>query len=233
MRWGKLMEPVILAEYGQRTGQVVRYLAQDESLTHPKWPDVPMRCTPDGETDDGKLVEIKRSRDVSAWSESPPIWYQVQVQHQMSVMQRSQAAIVVLLNDELRWWDIERNDRFVELLELELTRWWAEYVVARVPPPESEVHQASVSALSTVADSGATILLPPEATEWDIRLRQIKLEEAALRKEKAALEDRLKVSIGEATIGTLPDGGMWTWKLQSRKSYQVEASSSRVLRRIK
>lgn len=233
MRWGKLMEPVILAEYGVRTGQPVRYLAQDVSVEHPRWPDVPMRCTPDGETDDGKLIEIKRSRDVSAWADGPPIWYQIQVQHQMAVLQRQKAAVVVLLNDELRWWDLDRNDRFVELLETELARWWREYVVAKVQPPESGVHRASVAALATVADSGAAIQLPPEAANWDTRLQQIKAEQAALGKERDALEDRLKLAIGEATTGELPDGGKWTWKLQSRKSYTVAESSTRVLRRVK
>jgi hypothetical protein len=51
--------------------------------------------------------------------------------------------------------------------------------------------------------------------------------------EKAALENLLKMEVGEAEYGRIPTGDGWTYRTQERKEYTVAASTFRVLRRTK
>src|SRR5262245_60175121 len=84
MRWGKLVEPLIRQEYAERTGQVVRM--PEDFVRNNRLPSF-MFCNPDGITDSGRLVEIKKSRTREAWGEPgsddiPPM-YMIQVQHNL------------------------------------------------------------------------------------------------------------------------------------------------------
>ena len=50
---------------------------------------------------------------------------------------------------------------------------------------------------------------------------------------KQLLTNQVRLALGAAEVGRLPDGSGWSAKLVARKGYTVEPSSSRQLRRLK
>lgn len=243
--WGHLLEPVILAEFARRAGLDVEHHDQEQVVAHP---DVTthMACTPDGYVlmvTDGVmvrlyLIEIKTTSlwNADAWADGVPLHYQVQVQHQMACTGLDHAFVVVLIGgQELRWYEVDRNDRFIATLERECREFWELYVETGEQPP-SRGTAADVAALVAMHpdDSGETIELPAESLAWDSRLLEVKAEIKTLTAQKEELESQIKAAIGAATIGELPDGsGRYSWKTQERKAFEVKAGKSRVLRRAK
>lgn len=238
LRWGTLLEPVILAEYGRRRGVDVEAHPQDQVVAHDDL-STHMACTPDGYQVDveRELVEVKTTSQYMAdkWADGPPLHYQVQVQHQMACTGLSRATIVVLIGgQEMRWFDVERNDRFIATLEKACRDFWERYVVTGEQPPASDsVIDLDVLVRLHPDDNGETVELPGEAQVWDSRLADIKAGLKALQEEKKELEGKIKAAIGAATFGALPEGGRYSWKTQERKEHMVKASKSRVLRRLK
>ncbi|GAF92789.1 unnamed protein product, partial [marine sediment metagenome] len=53
--------------------------------------------------------------------------------------------------------------------------------------------------------------------------------ERAIRQHQNAICE----GIGDAAYGVMPDGTKYSWKTQTRKAYAVEASVSRILRKVK
>lgn len=238
LRWGQLLEPIILAEYSARRGIDTRQFPQDQIIRHPD-PAIPMHATPDAEDDEGRIVEAKNySAFVAAEVKKlgAPLVAQIQVQHQMACMEREEGTVVILLGGcELWWADVERNDRFIKLLERACADFWLQFVLPRVMPP-SDGHRATVRAFQAMHpdDSGETVELPPEAREWDHRLVEIKKLLSELHEEKIDLENKFKTAIGAATFGTLPGmEGSYKWATQTRKAHAVKESKFRVLRRLK
>jgi len=235
MRWGHLLEPVILAEYRERTGIPVFRHDQDFSVRHRHWPSVPMSCTPDAFAEDGRIVQVKTTsaHQAQEWREGVPLHVQVQVQHEMDVMERDGAVVVVLIGgQQLVWHEVERNDEFIANLETKLTGWWNRYVVERVEPPSSPT-EACVRMLERLhpADNGTTVELPADFLDVDNRLVAVKVDLKKLEAERKELEEKLKSAIGAATFGELTDGTRWSWKTQDRAEHFVSATSYRVLRR--
>ena len=62
-------------------------------------------------------------------------------------------------------------------------------------------------------------------------LEQAKREVAAATEQRRSLENQLKAAIGDAEAGVLPNGVMYTHRLQHRKETVQKASSFRILRR--
>lgn len=241
LRWGKVLEPVILAEYGERTGRArLRMHPQDQVVRHNDFPKMPMGCTPDAFDDDDeeRIIQIKTT---SAWNakewdgDDPPLHVVVQVQHEMSVCEKSRATVLALIGGQrLRWFEIERNDAFIDALEIKLMNWWETYVAADVEPP-ADASRLSVRTLERLHpdDSGDHVLLGEEFVDVDAMLVETKKTIKMLEKQREDLENRIKASIGAATFGVLPGGVAYSWKTQDRKGYTVDDTKFRVLRRTK
>jgi len=238
IRWGHLLEPVVLAEYAERTGREVIPWPAYTVARHPDrdW----LICTPDAEQIDGGrrgALEVKTAGEYRShdWDDEPPLAYQVQLQHQLAVLSLERGTLAVLIGgNRLRWFDAERNEPFIRtLLEVEEEFW---FLCQSGRPPPVDGSEATARALAKLhpADTGESVILPEEAAQWDRDLQEVK---AAIKDGEAAaaeLENRIKAAIGDATYGILPDGsGRWSWKTQQRAEYTVKASSFRVLRRCK
>jgi putative phage-type endonuclease len=236
VRFGTLLEPIVLSELAERTGRQVTPWPQDQvviSEDHP-W----LRCTPDAsqvDADRGQgLVEAKTANLFAGrdWSDEPPLHYQVQLQHQMAVTGDAWGTLCALIGGQrFVWFDCDRNQSFIDtLLEQEERFWWH---VTHDTQPEAEGSVACTDALRRLYpdDNGEVIELPAEAAHWDGRLRAIKDAIKDLESEKRTLENQLKAAIGEATVGVLPDGSEYSYRTQSRKEHVVAASTFRVLRR--
>lgn len=172
-RWGSLLEPVILHEYGQRAGLDVEHWPQDKVVRHPDWPAVPMSCTPDGTVvspEPRANVQVKCSDTwvAKAWAGEIPLHVQVQVQAEMACREMSLSTVLVLLGgNRLEVFDIERDDELIYLMETEAARFWREHVEAK-EAPAYDTHPATLKVLEHLHpdDNGETVQLPPESLQW-------------------------------------------------------------------
>jgi putative phage-type endonuclease len=241
LRWGKLLEPVILAEYARRREIMVWHHDQNEVIRHEDFQNVPMHATPDGLDETNRVLEVKNWSSFATSSKQlringPPLLTQIQNQHQMACLGAEYGTIVILIGGNELWWqDTYRNDRFIQLLERTVCEFWEQFVEQGQMPP-ADGHSATVRTLERLhpEDSGRTIQLPENAVLWDQRLAKVKSEIRELESEKKELENQIKSCIGDATFGELPGvEGRYKWGNQERRAHMVGASKFRQLRRLK
>lgn len=165
------------------------------------------------------------------WDGDVPLKYNVQTQHQMLVTGAKVCYLVGLIADEeLIVRRILRDNDFLAAFVVPLRQFWDCVETRTLPPIDASEATARALSLAYPRDSGATIVLPAEATEWVEKMELAKAREKEVKAEATAASNLLKAALGENSIGQLPDGRCVTWKTQNRGAYQVEASTTRVLR---
>lgn len=238
VEFGIRLEPTIAKAFADRTGRAVEMWPQFQIVRDPerRW----MTCTPDAwQVDMSRgegLVQIKTTSAFNAgdWVDEPPLHYLIQCQHELAVTGHEWGTLVVLIGGQrLRYFDFERNDKFIAALIPRLEDFW-QRVVDRMPPDvDGSLATAKILAKLHPNDSGETVMLPLDAAGWTeqiaIAKQQIKDAEAVATN----FENQLKAAMGDATYGLLPDGSRWSWKTQTRKSYVVQESTFRTLRKLK
>jgi len=238
VEFGLRLERPIAEAFADRTGRRVELWPAFSLVRDPERPYV--SCTPDAvqecERRGEGLVQIKTTSafNASDWVDGPPLYYQVQVQQELHVTGYAWGTLVVLIGGQkLRWFDVERNDRFIAALLPKLDEFWR--MVQEQIPPEVDGSAATARVLAKLHpdDDGSEVALPAEALAWTEEIEAAKAQIATAEAMKVAAENKLKAAIGSATFGLLPDGGLWSWKTQDRKGFYVEPTSFRVLRKIK
>lgn len=233
-RIGKRKEPLIRELFTEDTGlpcEAPSAMAY-RSIRHPF-----LGCSLDGETVDPEHglspVELKNvgSHARSEWESEPPLKYNIQAQSQMLVTGAKVCYLVGLIADEeLIVRRILRDNDFLAAFVVPLRQFWDCVETRTLPPIDASEATARALSLAYPRDSGATIVLPAEATEWVEKMELAKAREKEVKAEATAASNLLKAALGENSIGQLPDGRCVTWKTQNRGAYQVEASTTRVLR---
>jgi putative phage-type endonuclease len=135
MRWGNILEPVIIQEYSNRTGRVVATLEHEivKSDTMP-W----MFCTPDGICGE-RLIQAKTARTREGYGESGsdeiPEVYLIQVQHEMLVTLRKVADVPVLFGgSDFDIFTVEADQELQEMIAAAEHDFWFNHVKRGVPP---------------------------------------------------------------------------------------------------
>lgn len=231
--FGLVIEPYLAKRYQRETGRTVMDLTPHSVFHAPK--NLPAAATPDRlftiDESQGGVLELKRWSHFSP-SDEVPAHAQIQVQQQMLCTDLKLASFAILGPfDKFYTVDTERNDPFIELLIEKIQEFWHWVKTGTKPPVDG--HSATTEALKRLhpKDSGATIQLPIEAEEWTSKLATVKKQISDLKGEESALENSLKVAIGAATYGRLPDGSGWSFKTTSRAGYSVDPTEYRQLRR--
>jgi putative phage-type endonuclease len=239
VEWGHRLEPVIAEAYAEKAGRRVRYSDPFHIRQHPehRW----MMATLDAlqeENDEEGVLQIKTTSAFKAeeWEDEPPLHYQIQLQHEIAVAGVEWGTLCVLIGgQQLRWFDMPRNDKFIEAMIAREAAFWR--LVETQEPPDPDGSKATTDVLKRLypTDNGDSIALPVEAADWDDELERVKEEMAALEQRKDLLENRLKKAIGNATAGVLPDGRGYSYKTQTVNKPPQEAKTLtfRVLRRMK
>lgn len=238
VEFGIRLERPVAEAFAERTGRRVEMWPAFSLVRDPQrsfiscTPDAIQECDQRGEG----LVQIKTTSAFKAgdWSDGPPLYYQVQVQQELHVTGYSWGTLVVLIGGQkLRWFDVERNDRFIAALLPKLEDFWQ--MVQKQIPPEVDGSAATAKVLAKLhpADDGSEILLPDEAADWTDEIEAAKEQIKAAEAMKTAAENRIKAALGDATYGLLRNGARWSWKTQARKSYVVDEATFRVLRKSK
>jgi len=268
--FGKVFEPTVLGALAAATGRNVQHWPQHDVVKHLD-PDLDfIRCTPDAIQNDPErgrgLAQAKTTTPwlLSDWKDAPPLTVQVQCQHEMLVtgaewstavlLPRTERVLLILfahleartdpsmdLVKHLVWFDLERDDKFINgtLLPAEKDFWM--HVMAGVPP-EMDGSESTFDTIKKLHpnDNGEMFELPQESLEWDRQLVEakdaIKAHNEAIKKLELTsekLKAQLEFAIGGNTFGMLPNGEVYSLKTTTRKSYTVAESSYRTLRRVK
>ena len=239
VRWGTLLEPAIIQEFGVRTGREVVPHDQCQMVVHPSLSF--LRATPDAtqfdrqQRDDPGDLQIKTAGHfvASDWAfDQTPIHVQVQVQCELAVTGMQWGTVCCLLaGQKMVWRDVQRDDEFIAALLPALEKFW-QHVVDRTAPDvdDSEV-TARVLAKMHPLDNGETVELPHESVQWALDLDGANAKIKELEALKTHAQNRFRAAIGDATFAVLPDGSKYSYKTQERAAHEVKASQFRVLRK--
>jgi putative phage-type endonuclease len=233
-RWGILLEPIILREFGQETNRSVSLAGK---LLRSQ--DLPIAlCTLDGiqQRTPGTTgsVQIKNYGGYGGkWGEAVPPDVFAQCQWEMGVAEFTYCSAVALLNgNKMVWADIEYDDHFFSAIAVPAAlEFWDRVQNGKPPAPDgSDISKAALAKLYP-KDDGTEIELPMSFLELDAELQEYKSREKDRAAAIKALENDLRAAIGEHTAGLLPNGVLYTNRFQERAAHEVKASSFRVLRR--
>ena len=236
MYWGRHLEEAIAADYMDRTGRLLTDPGPYTIYRHETFPH--MFCTPDRiiEANPPGILQIKTARPgaKTEYMEHFPVHHQVQLQHEMICCGVSWGAFAVFFGDyDHLHFDVELNYRFAQVLITQEALFWNK--VKHESPPIADDSIASRMALQVLYKEQEEEVKPLAGDLINAHMsledaKQAKTEaERGIRQHQAAICE----AIGGATYGVLPDGTKYSWKTQTRMAYMVEASVSRVLRRMK
>lgn len=181
------------------------------------------------------LVEFKsHPRGASEWSEAVPPHVVAQVQWGMVVCDLPRAYVGVDLGTEFRWAALERDPEWIVTHLPRLREFWR--LVETQTPPEptaDEGDRAVIGRMFPAEQAGKTVPLDAEALDlaWQLDAAEKVKREAEEQIEE--IKNRIRMLLGDAERGVLPDGSGWTFSTVTRKEHVVKSSSSRVLRRYK
>lgn len=242
-RWGRKLEPVLAAAYEEETGRTTWDPGPYTIQRHTSIPWLLSTCdrfvaaighvNPWGypETTPG-VLELKTASALkkAAWTDEPPVMYQVQVQHQLAVTGHLWGSIAVLIGGQtFLWTDIQRNETFIAQLLAAEEAFWTRIQQRTPPEPDGSPSSAAILALLYPQEAQDHVVLPADALAID-HDRQRAAEIIRVQEEiKAECDNRLKALIGPHAVGILPNGTSYSWTM--RKAYTATVKETRVLRR--
>lgn len=223
MRWGRWLEPLILAEYQLRkdAGQIVKQHAHHE---YKPWPVASATLDAieiDPSTGEPVDVEAKTTRDFG-WKELP-LAYQAQMQWQMGVsgLKQGKAVVYYKPRTEIDVFVVDFDEAlFLKMVEM-ARDFWEKHVLANVPP-DVDGHPATSRVLKSFEATEGIIDMDQLAPIVE-ELGGVKAAIKELEKHEEALENRIKAYLGNYTIGTIDGKPAATWK--SSKSRRIDTKA--------
>lgn len=227
MRMGRLLEPVVKAEYCHRFGVELidpsPPMYRHGMLGH-------ILATPDGVITPTRGLEAKTAswrmkREYGAeGSDDAPENYVCQCQAQMAVMGFSEVDLAVLFDGaHLKCFKVLRNEDLIRLLLGAATELWQRICDGRPPEPDWE-HSSTPRLIrelhSTIKDTRIW-LTDEEVDLWSQYEKWGKVKSEADKHQKI-LKARLEHAIGDHGAGVLPDGRMIRRKTIAAQSYWVD-----------
>ncbi|MFI5973598.1 YqaJ viral recombinase family protein [Streptomyces sp. NPDC051452] len=215
-------------------GLVAEFFAEDSGLTvidspgtlqhvdHPHWIANPDRLTvaPDDQArDELGVLECKsrtwRSARIEGWhGEQAPDRPAIQAHWYLTVTGYRCAYVAGLIDDDLTWFRLERDEELSALLADAVDRFWHNHVLAGVPP-KPDGSQATAELLARLWDTReeATVEVDPvETMLLKQRRRELKEEIAYLGDQLTEAENQLRANAGEAEVATIGGRPAYTWR---------------------
>lgn len=217
VHFGSLLEDIVAQEYARRSGNRVQKWSQP--YVHPEH--TFMRCNVDRLVQKrDTILEAKTANAFTRWDDGPPDHYRLQCHHMMITAKKRQSVLAALIGgNSFEWWEIEWNDELADALIRKEAEFW-QHVLDDVPPEPQTA--ADVVALYPV-DDGNVVIATPELAEIHAELLAVRTEHKDLEARKTALEDKIKVFMGEHAAVVLTEDGkpIVSWKA-SRASERTD-----------
>jgi putative phage-type endonuclease len=211
MRWGKLLQPVVVAELEARGYRTIGEPYTFADAARP-W----AKGTPDGQVELGGDWSVLEIKTMGQWAarqngDAIPLAYAAQCQWYMHLMGCDRALLATLIGGQkLDLHAIERSQGAIDHL-LALAEEFLGYCERDEQPPPPEHDQARDSTREAIH------LLNPTATEGrvyrltraeydDVKaLRDLRKMEDACKHQRTELENRLKAAMGDAETAISPN----------------------------
>lgn len=240
MKWGRLVETPMLEAFTEETGIPASI---DGNLYRHSNPNLAfMQATLDGQAVvDGRTggVECKLAFwSADAWDDGVPDQVQIQVQHQLAVMDYDFAFVLALLGGyRFRWAKVERDSDFIEnvLVPTERDFWTKVQSGEAVTPagaPDAEFEALKLMFPDTVPGKVARIE-GDDMIETFEKWKTCTKERGVLDKAAKSHRNVLIQAVGDAEFGELDNGQRISLKSQTRKEFVTKESTFRVLRAAK
>jgi len=165
------------------------------------------------------------------WKQAVPKAYQIQTQTYMQLSGRSWGTASAVLVEpgafcpDLYWKDLQRDDRFQDLMMQAVTRFW-ELNILRDVRPEPGDSAADGKLLDQLIDPEAalSVELPGDVVDLTWQYDAVAAEIKMLENKKTAIKNRVKDELlsRDAAAGEDHEGNkLWTWK--TRRGSHVQA----------
>ena len=211
--WGKKLEPVIIAHFEQVNNvkvfdNNVKYISKEHDF---------LGCHPDGIctiNNENVLIEVKTvSTDAfKFWGNELPLEYYCQVQHNLNVLGLTKAKFIYLVLDSRYYGEIEisYDKEYAESVQKFLVKWWNEYIIGDNTPIKTvtDYEKENPEVKMVEADD--------ETAKKHTELIELKAKIKELETQKEAIEDFLKLKIGDATDLMYGLNTIATWRPQTK-----------------
>ncbi|MEU3899799.1 YqaJ viral recombinase family protein [Streptomyces sp. NPDC045251] len=212
-------------------GLVAEFFAEESGLTvldspgtlqhadHPHWLANPDRLVTSHEDDAPGVLECKsrtwRSAQAEGWhGDQAPDGPAIQAHWYLTVTGYRFAYVAGLIDDDLSWWRIERDDELCAMLADAVDRFWHDHVEAGLPPaPDGSEATTELLARLWEAREEATVEVDPvETVLLTQRRRELREQISDLGDELTAVENRMRALLGDAEVATVGAKPVITWR---------------------
>jgi putative phage-type endonuclease len=177
-----------------------------QSLEYP-W----LIATPDRQVD-GCPLEIKSSDAfmVGTWDNGIPLNYQIQVQQQMLIMGAPHGYVAVLHGGNTpAFYEVARDDEFLEILVRRTQEFWADHIMAQVAP---EPISTSETALAYPGEPDTKVEGSEALYELYGAYGLMQAEAVAVNQQLDDIKLKLQLAMKDATELTYRGETLFTWK---------------------
>lgn len=232
--WGNALEGVVAEEFAKRTGLTVK--RTPGTFQHPVHEF--MLVNPDGfvyDPDGGgeALLECKTTSvyNEDDWEDDQlPYAAALQVQHALEVMGLNKAYVPALIGGQrLVIVEVERDQELIDMLIEREQEFWRR--VVENDPPDIDGGEATGRFLNQLyeVEPDKTIELPDSIRELAAQREQADIAFKAAEARKSEINNRIKLLLGDAEVGTLAGKTVVTWKQSEKQGYTVAPSIVRTL----
>lgn len=230
LKWGRLMEPLLLEEFRERTG--LECVKPTPFWKHPDHEFIFANCDGIQRNENPEyVVEAKNSRFGDGFgpdgSDEVPVGYNIQVQHQMMVTGARLAYLIVLIGgNTCRLYKIDYSQEIVDEIIPVLKDFWTNYIEERLLPQPDFEHPAThrIVKQSVKLNPSLELDCEPGSPLYDLaqRYELMRRVEKLAAGEKDSLKSQIRVHSQGAGLITFPDGTKITQKKQKRRGYVVK-----------
>lgn len=211
---GKLMEPVLAKLYSMETGCDVANPGDFRIF----WGEEKYQFATIDMVDDSDIIVEGKTAGGGAgadWKDGPPLGYQIQVQHQMKVMNAERARIAVLFGSpyfHFKIYEVDRNERFVDLMTRVQGEFWM--LVENEIPPEIDGSEATTEVLRNLPrEEGKVIELDRDVIQEIDRQREEARRQVKFFSEvQARAENTIKSLMGDAEVALVNGAKIYSYK---------------------
>jgi len=239
MNLGSRLEPVIVQLWEEETGRQTLDLGPFTIQRNDSYPF--LGATLDREAlpcDDHPMPGVLECKAPGAhmldqWDGGVPLYVQAQCQAQMAVTGMDWASVAALIGGQrFLWADLVVNNDFIAFMVSKVEQFWAIVQRGDLPEPTADDVKA-IKYLYPDHVPEKVVELPVEAIALVDALEENAIRLKSINTVVTEGENRLKMLIGDAEIGILPNGVRYSYKTSQRKGYTVEPTKVRTLRRLK
>jgi len=232
IKMGNRLEEVVAELFTEDTGKSVRRV--NETFYHPKYPFLCANIDRRVVGEDA-LLECKTA---SGWlakeweGEEVPMEYILQCLHYLAVTGKKEAYIAVLIggNQKFVWKKVLRDEKLIDDIIRKEVQFWNDFILTGNMPVQITKNDAeTLYGLFPTEQEGMIVELDDTANRLVESLQAMKQDAKVLDGQIDKTENEIKALLKDKETGESLNWKV-TWKAQTRKSFTVAESKSRVLR---